>query len=433
MSQVGAKRNIFHRIDWVAIACYLALVFIGMVAIYASIHASGPESIFDPSCRSGRQFIWIGISVVVAYLILFVIDSRLWEVVSMPFYILVLGLLVAVLFFGATVNGSKSWFHLGPVAFQPAEISKISTTMMLALVLRNINPKSVSSRDVLMVLAVIGLPALTILMANETGSMLVYAGFIFALYREGLSGWWLVLIFAVIVLVIVAIASPAAWVPYCLLAAMILSYTVYSLLSWAKRAKKAKKRLRTQVILLSLLGALLVWGTDFAFNHILHGYQKERIEVLLGLKTDLKGAGYNVNQSMIAIGSGGLTGKGYLQGTQTAYGFVPEQSTDFIFCTIGEEFGFIGCAVVILLFVFLILRIIHDAEECRAPFNRVYGYCLASCLFMHLIINIGMTIGLMPVIGIPLPFISYGGSSLLAFTLMLFIFLSLVAGEKKYF
>lgn len=432
MSPAGTKRKLSHRIDWVAILCYLALVFIGWVAIYASIHASGPESILDPSCRSGKQFIWMMASFVVAYLLLFVIDSRLWEVLTLPSYLLVIGLLIAVLFVGATVNGSKSWFHLGPIAFQPAEVSKITTSLMLAHVLRGFGGKFGKGKDLLQVALVIGIPALIILMANETGSMLVYAGFIFALYREGLSGWWLVIIFAIIVLVITAIVAPS-WVAYTLLGVMLLSYVIYSRCTWAKKSLSAQRNLRIISLIAGVVGAVLVAGTDFAFNHILHGYQKERIEVLFGMKTDLKGAGYNVHQSMIAIGSGGLTGKGYLEGTQTAFGFVPEQSTDFIFCTIGEEFGFIGCTLVILLFVFLILRIIHDAEECREPFNRVYGYCLASCLFMHLIINIGMTIGLMPVIGIPLPFISYGGSSLLAFTFMLFVFLALVGGEKKYF
>ena len=339
-------------------------------------------------------------------------------------------LLGLVLLFGVEVNGSKSWFQLGPVSFQPCELSKITTSLVLAHILRTPGFRLGKLRDLATALAVVGVPAALILAGGETGTLLVYVGYVFMLYREGLSGWWLVFLFAFIALFITSIKFPL-WVSFAILA---LSLTLYFLIVRRRiRSISAQRELFWTSILAGVIGALMILSTSLVFNYVLKPHQQTRIEVLLGMKEDPMGAGYNVNQSMIAIGSGGFTGKGFLQGTQTAYGFVPEQSTDFIFCTIGEEFGFLGCALVILLFVFLIARILGDAENCRDPFARVYGYCLAGCFFMHMMINIGMTIGLMPVIGIPLPFISYGGSSMLSFTVMLFIFLALVKQERRYF
>lgn len=427
----SARRSLGKAVDWRLVLYWLVLVGIGWINIYASIHSSEPASIFDWSCRSGKQFVWILTAAVLAVVILFAVNPRLWEVVAVPSYFVVLFLLVAVIFVGASVKGSHSWFRLGPVSFQPAEISKITTSLVLATIMGKVGFSFARRGDFLKVAAVVALPMLIIIAESETGSALVYVGFLFALFREGLSVWFLVLILAAIVLFILTLKA-GIWVSLGVVAAGGIAGLVVLLRRLRPRSRERRSALR--LLLLGVVAAgLMVLSTRVVFDKVLADHQRSRIEVLLGMKEDPAGVGYNVRQSMIAIGSGGLFGKGYLQGTQTTYGFVPEQSTDFIFCTIGEEWGFVGCLAVILLYVALILRIAKDAERSREAFTRIYGYCLACCLFMHLFINIGMTIGLMPVIGIPLPFISYGGSSLWAFTVMLFIFIALDRQEKKYF
>lgn len=424
------QRSLVQTIDWRLVGCWIALLVIGWLSVYSSSHSAEASGAFELAGRSGKQLLWMGISLVVGIVILFFVKPYVWEEFALPAWLFVVLLLGLVLIFGSEVNGSKSWFHLGPVSFQPCELSKITTSLVLAHFLRTPGFRLSRLRDLSTVIAVVGIPAAIILAGGETGTLLVYAGYVFMLYREGLSGWWLVFMFAFILLFITAIRFPL-WVSFTILA---LALTVYFLVVRRRvRGIVARRDLFWTMILAGVVGSLMILSTSLVFKHVLKPHQRTRIEVLLGMKEDPMGAGYNVNQSMIAIGSGGLFGKGYLQGTQTAYGFVPEQSTDFIFCTIGEEFGFVGCAVVILLFVFLIGRILADAEGCREPFTRIYGYCLAGCFFMHLLINVGMTIGLMPVIGIPLPFISYGGSSMLSFTVMLFIFLALVKQERRYF
>ena len=480
-------RGLLETIDWKLVICYLMLIIIGWVNIYASIHSSEPSSIFDPSCRSGKQFIWMTVSLGLAALVLFALNPRIYESLSVPIYLATLCLLVAVIFLGTEVKGSKSWFVFGPVSFQPAEISKIATSLMLATVMSQSGYRLSRARDFLITAAIILIPMAIIVAQSETGSALVYVGFVFMLYREGLSGWILfmigmaitlfittmtvssyasVMILAVVITICNALFSGKfrQWLKI-YLPAFILLGALPLLHDWlagmtdnpgafilkiqplhilggvaavllpvfAMRAFRSGKSFLWLSIGAFIVGVAFVFSVDFLFHDVLQEHQRKRIEVLLGLKDDPTGVGYNVNQSMIAIGSGGLTGKGFLKGTQTAYGFVPEQSTDFIFCTIGEEWGFLGTASVIILFVFLIWKIILDAEHCREAFTRIYGYCVASCIFMHLFINIGMTIGIMPVIGIPLPFISYGGSSLVTFTVMLFIFIALVKNEKKYF
>jgi len=503
------KRGLKQSIDWKLIVVYILLVLIGWVNIYASIHSENPASIFDWSVRSGKQFVWMLTSFGLAGIILFVIPPRLWEGASLPLYLIVCALLVLVIFVSKDVKGSHSWFELGPIKFQPAEISKITTSLLLASVMSRQNFKMSQWKDFFLVAAIIGVPMLIIVAESETGSALVYAGFIFVLYREGFSGWWLALIGLVILLFITTLTLSPFTSILILIALLTLSNAfrgprkefwkrvgiglgfvllmaflprIWGIMqgniqahldwmervTWVPRAGESESykwafllKIKPMYILLGLcflilpflgirafnqkdgflglslaafvIGVALVFSTDYIFENILQDHQRSRIEVLLGMKEDLAGVGYNVNQSKIAIGSGGLTGKGFLQGTQTAFGFVPEQSTDFIFCTVGEEWGFLGCLVVILLYVFLIVRLILDAERCRENFNRIYGYCVASCIFMHLFINIGMTVGLMPVIGIPLPLLSYGGSSLWAFTILIFIFVALYRQEKKYF
>ena len=426
------ERGLKQAIDWHLVICYLILVFIGWANIYASIHSSEPSSIFDFSCRSGKQAVWILTAFILDALILFVLSPRIWETISLPAYLFVGLLLVAVIFLGVEVKGSHSWFAFGPVRFQPAEISKITTSLLLAMIMSRPSFKLEKRNNFLIVAAVIGLPMLIILAESETGSALVYVGLLFMLYREGLSGWYLFFLGMAILLFILTLTT-TWWIS----AIVVLLVFVFMLSRWIKANERESRPVRVRYIRNSILaflaGLAMVFATNFIFENILQDHQKKRIEVLLGLKEDPSGVGYNVRQSMIAIGSGGVIGKGYLQGTQTTYGFVPEQSTDFIFCTVGEEWGFVGCLIVIGLYVFLIFRIIQDADECREAFNRIYGYCLASCLFMHLFINIGMTIGLMPVIGIPLPLLSYGGSSLWAFSVMIFIFIALYRQERRLF
>ena len=424
-------RGIGKTVDWRLVACWVLLVIIGVMNIFATIQGENPSSIFDMDARSGKQIMWFGISAAVAVLVLFVLSPQLWKMLSVPLYAVVVLLLFLVIFLSSDIKGSHSWFSLGPVSFQPAEVSKITTSLLLAAFMSRQNYKMSRRNDLIGTLAILLLPMAAILLENETGSMLVYVGFLFVLYREGLSGWFIFILGACILLFITTLVIGKV-VALCILGAMVLCWLLSSM---HRRWKSVNVRLMhiRRAVLCLVAGAALVFGTEFAFNNILKDHQRVRIEVLLGMKEDIQGAGYNVHQSKIAIGSGGLFGKGFLHGTQTAYGFVPEQSTDFIFCTVGEEWGFLGCLFVIVVYGLLIFWIVQDAEDSREGFTRIYGYCLASCLFMHLFINIGMTIGLMPVIGIPLPYVSYGGSSLLAFTVMLFIFIALDRQEKKYF
>ena len=497
-----------QSIDWWLVGTYFLLVLIGWVNIYAATHTSEAGSLLDFSGRAGKQFVWILTALGLAATILYLLPAKLWEGICIPLYAVVAGLLVLVIFVSSNIKGSHSWFSLGPISFQPAEISKISTSLLLSYWLSQQGFKMTRLKDFLIACLIIGFPMLIIVAESETGSALVYIGFIFVLYREGLSGWWLGLIGLIIVLFITTLTMGPFWAILIMIAvlvacnaymqpsrfwkrlaicgtAVLMIALLPTLLSWlgdlvtaqmdalndriwVPQADETKDyfwgfilkikpiylmlggaalafpllmwwayRQKDNFLAISLIsfvaGVLMVFSTDYIFNNVLKDHQRSRIEVLLGMKEDLAGAGYNVNQSKIAIGSGGLFGKGFLQGTQTTFGFVPEQSTDFIFCTVGEEWGFMGCLLVIALYVFLIVRLVTDAERCRGHFARTYGYCVAACIFMHLFINVGMTVGLMPVIGIPLPLLSYGGSSLWAFTILIFIFLALYRDEKKYF
>jgi rod shape determining protein RodA len=424
-------RGLGKTVDWQLVFYYLLLVFIGWISIYASIHSSEPSGIFAWGSRSGKQFIWMLTSFGIAALILFAINPRLWEVISVPAYFVVVALLVAVIFLGSEVKGSHSWFQFGPVSFQPAEISKITTSLMLATLMSKSNFSFNRRKDFWRVMLAVLIPMLIIVAESETGSALVYVGFMFAMFREGLSGWYLAIILAAIILFILTLKT-SVWVALIVVGVAALIGLWIILRNFRPHSRERRRAL--PLLFLGVAGTVIMsLSTSFVFEKVLAEHQRKRIEVLLGMTEDPAGVGYNVRQSMIAIGSGGFGGKGFLQGTQTTYGFVPEQSTDFIFCTIGEEWGLLGCTVVILLYAFMIIRIIKNSEKSRGAFTRIYGYCLASCLFMHLLINVGMTIGLMPVIGIPLPFISYGGSSLWAFTILLFIFIALDRQENKYF
>lgn len=425
------NRSLGQMINWKLIACYILICIFGIVNIYASIQSSEPSSIFEFGSRSGKQIMWFGISILAAVLILFVFSPRLWEVMASPSYFFVMVLLVAVIFLSRDVKGSHSWFSLGPVSFQPCEVSKITTSLMLAAMMSRYTWRFSKFKHLLYAAAVVGVPMLIIIAESETGSALVYVGYLFVLYREGLSGWFITILGIMIFIFILTLVT-STWIS-------MIAYVVMVTLIFLRYINHIRNSVRFRVaavraLLISLVvGMAFIFSVRFAFDHVLQDHQRTRIEVLLGMKEDLHGAGYNVHQSLIAIGSGGFSGKGFLEGTQTANGFVPEQSTDFIFCTVGEEWGFLGCMGLIVLYGLMIFWIVQAAEESREKFTRIYGYCVASIFFMHLFINIGMTIGLMPVIGIPLPFMSYGGSSLLSFTVMLFIFIALDKQEKKYF
>jgi len=397
---------------------YVALVGIGLANIYAAILNEERPSLFDFSQRYGKQLIWIASAFTLATFLLF-LDPKVFPAFSFVFYAGSILLLLAVLVMGKTVSGSKSWIDLGGFDLQPSEFAKIAAALGVARYLSTLGIRMDDLRTKFITVGLIGLPAILILLQDDTGSALVFGAFIFVLYREGLSGIVLIILGIVIVLFVLALMVNK-WIIIGLLLAMGAF--------WLFMIKKNRKDV------LSLVGIFLlicgfVFSVDYAFQNVLEDHQRQRIEVLIGKETNLKGAGYNVNQSKIAIGSGRFYGKGYLHGTQTKYNFVPEQSTDFIFCTVGEEWGFLGSVSVIALFLALILRILNSAERQRSHFTRIYGYGVASILFMHFMVNIGMTLGLAPVIGIPLPFISYGGSSLWAFTILLFIYIRMDANR----
>jgi len=388
------------------------MVFLGWVNIYAAVYNEEFNSIIDISQSYGKQMIWIASSLFLGLVILLT-DARFFSTFAYVIYGFTIFLLVVVLAIGAEISGSKSWFGVGGFGIQPAEFAKFATGLALA---RFFNAQHINIKDIrtrVTPLVIMGIPALLILLQNDTGSALVYGSFILVLYRMGLSGNFLL---AGALVVVVALSTLMVGTIYVMILLIVMAAVLFFFM-------KRNRRNIINLIALLLLGIGFTYSVEYGVSNFLGEHQKTRINVLLGKELDLKGAGYNVNQSKIAIGSGGFLGKGFLNGTQTKYNFVPEQSTDFIFCTVGEEWGFIGSLVVISLFLAMLVRIIMLAERQRSEFSRVYGYGVASVLFFHFMINIGMTIGLVPVIGIPLPFFSYGGSSLWAFTILLFIFI----------
>ena len=469
-----AKAKIsYKKLDWVLIAVYLVLVIFGWMNIYSS-SCSDEEQAFSLTAKYGMHLIWIAASLGIAFLIVKVIPTRIYAPVAWPFYLAICFLLVAVAFVGTEFNGSKSWFSLGPIRFQPAEFSKISTSLVLAFVMGKHDFSFKKRLNFLGVMAIILLPILFILLEKETGSALVYLGFLLVFYREGMTGWiiglGLIAIFLFImtlvlspfttILILIGILAvifafynrrplitllgsgaliaalsqlprllsveafrtvtdrfpPEMWLAFLLVPAALVMAVI-----WLVKRKRVLRNLMLGLV----CGVMMIFSVDFIFEKILQDHQRARIEVLLGIREDPSGVGYNVHQSLVAIGSGGLLGKGFHCGTQTRFDFVPEQSTDFIFCTVGEEWGFVGAMAVLGLYLTLILRLMGSAEKQKDKFTRIYGYCVACCILMHVVINICMTIGLMPVIGIPLPMLSYGGSSLLAFTILLFIYIRL--------
>ncbi len=469
------KINIWVDIDKVTILLFLILVIIGWFNIYSAVYNEENKGIFDISQRYGKQFIWIIASFLIAVFIV-IIDTRFYIFFARFIYGGIIFLLIMVLIFGKEVHGARSWFEFGQVSLQPAEFAKFGTALILADFLKRRRQELTSMKIILPAVGIILLPALLIALQPDLGTTVIFISFFLVLYREGmslyvfLSGLLMVLLFFLtlllpdieleialigitfIILLFVTRKWKACFTGLGIL--LIISGLFYALDHYLLRSlgnkliimislilsglafsyyiylRKAKTIL---IIYMFLFGSIVyVNSVDYTYSHILKPHQRERVEIMLGLKSDPHGTGYNVNQSIISIGSGGLTGKGYLQGTQTKFKFVPAQSTDFIFCTIGEEWGFIGSVVVIGLYLFLLLRLIVIAERQRSDFSRIYGYGVISILFAHIFINIGMSIGLVPVIGIPLPFLSYGGSSLWGFTILLFIFLRLDAGRTEY-
>jgi len=463
--------QLYRKLDWPLIITWFALVMIGWISVFASVYDEEHAHILDISQRYGMQFIWIITSLIIASFILFVINPKLYNVLAWILYFMSMLLLFAVIFVGVEVNGSKSWFMIGPVRVQPAELAKITTSFALASMMSAYNFRLKRFSSLVKVGLVIVVPMLLIILEKETGSALVFASFLFVLYREGLSGWYLTFGILAILLFVVTLAFSSFTSMILLFVLMVIAKTAFSkrylhnivflaaylpvlilsprvgelkfipwalkdvewlavfmtvpLLYFMYKAIREKTRYMKYILLSFFVSTALIFSVQFFFDEVLQDHQRARIENLLGVTEDLQGAGYNVHQSKIAIGSGGFFGKGFLKGTQTKFNFVPEQSTDFIFCTVGEEWGFAGSLVVVGLFVFMLIRILTLAERQKDNFTRIYGYALASVIFMHFFINIGMTIGIMPVIGIPLPFVSYGGSSLWAFTIFLFVFIRL--------
>ena len=471
---MSRRVSLIKNLDWMTIMLYAILVFLGWINIYAAVYNEDHQSIFDATQRYGKQLIWIGAAVFIAIIIL-TIESKFYSAFAYPTLILMILLLLAVLVFGVKVNGARSWFQLGSIRFQPAEFAKFATNLAIARYLSQYNFKIHKIKSLFITGLILFTPAVLILMQNDTGSALVYSVFILVLYREGLSGFVLLLallaaiffvftliyssfIVAILIVFIAAISLKMIGIQlkqiaiaFALLAgsfgtlwlinkgtglqlgnfsllviSIILNTIPFLVYVYRNKIKNAA------LVLLLVIGSLFyTFSVSYIFDRILEPHQQQRINELLGIQSDPYGAGYNVNQSKIAIGSGGFNGKGFLNGTQTKFNFVPEQSTDFIFCTVGEEWGFLGSAIVLILHLSLILRLIFLAERQRSSFSRIYGYGVAAILFFHIAVNVGMTIGLAPVIGIPLPFFSYGGSSLWSFTILLFIFLRLDANRLE--
>lgn len=417
------QKSIFQNIDWIMTGLFLLLVILGWLNIYAAVYNDEHKNIFDISQKYGKQMLFICGAILIALIVL-ILDASFFTAFPFLIYFLSILSLVGVIFFGTEISGSKSWFRIGEFGIQPAEFAKFATSLALAKYLSGINIRIKNIKTQLIAFAIILFPSTLIILQKEAGTALVFAAFVFVLFREGFSGNLLLGgFFTALLLILALLINKIVLIIVLIAIAIIISAIIWM----ASRNRKKAGRAISKVAALLVVASSAVYGVDYAFNK-LKPHQKTRINVFLGKemgKDVKKKAGYNINQSLIAIGSGGFFGKGYLQGTQTKYDFVPEQSTDFIFCTVGEEWGFIGSAFVLVIFLALILQIIFVAERQRSVFSRIYGYGVASILFIHLTINVGMTIGLAPIIGIPLPFFSYGGSSLWGFTLLLFIFIKL--------
>ena len=476
------KTETWKNLDWITILLYVILIIAGWFSICGASYQFDNVGLFDPAGRPGSQLIWMGLSFALIFVIL-MLEADFYRVFSYLIYAVVIALLVVTIFFAPNIKGSHSWLVLGPIRLQPAEFAKFATALAVARYMSSYGFRLNQPRNFIAVIGLILLPMVCIVLQKETGSALVYLAFFLMLYREGMSGYFLLSGICAVVFFVTSMKFSEVVVGATALGELIVSGMIILITLLLVQLERKDKRAIQVIVALTLLsfaggfaasffmpvdfawiaigvvvaiafyliflsirnwvwhylviaifalGALaFMFSVDYVFGDILEPHQQIRIKVSLGLEDDPSGAGYNVNQSKIAIGSGGFLGKGFLNGTQTKLKYVPEQETDFIFCTVGEEHGFVGSVVVLVLFGILILRLISLAERQTSAFSRVYGYCVASIFIFHLAINIGMVIGLTPVIGIPLPFFSYGGSSLWGFTILLFIFLRLDAARRE--
>jgi rod shape determining protein RodA len=412
------NQRVRSSIDWITILLYIILVIMGWMTIYSASLPIEETSLFDLSQIYGRQMLFIGLTIPIIFIILFT-DAKLFERFSFIFYGVGIILLLGLFAFGKTIKGQTNWYQFGGFGFQPSEFVKTATALLLAKFLSYSQINLKYTKHQLMGLAIIGLPIFLILLQPDAGSAMIFISLIFVLNREGLPSWYFISGIVAVGLFFFSLIIPPTYLVSIVLVIMVIHYVF--------NRKITRNPFVYGLIYLAIVA--FSFSVSFVYNTVLEPHQKDRINVLIGDDVDMKKEGYNLNQSMIAIGSGGFFGKGYLEGTQTKGGFVPEQHTDYIFTTVGEEWGFIGSTLVIALFVTLFLRIIHLAENQKTKFSRVYGYCVATYLFMHFFVNIAMLIRLFPTIGVPLPFFSYGGSSLWAFTILLFIFIKLDANK----
>ncbi len=421
-SQIRDER-ITRSVDWTTVSLYAVLVIFGWLNIHASIYDPDTHNgLLDFSTNSGKQFIWICTSFVLLSIIL-IIDHRFYDSFAWYIYGGIFLSLISVLIFGKEVKGSKSWFEIGGLALQPSEFAKLGVSLALAKYISEPTVKMDRLKDQLIAGSIIIAPALLILLQNDTGSFLVFSAFLVVFYREGMSPFIIILGAACVTILVLTIVFPQIY--------LMIAFGIIGICSiyFLKR-----KTIQNVMMTLGLTVATIAYtGTvDYFFNQVLQPHQQRRLRVLVDPDNPdyALNIGWQVTQAKIAIGSGGFLGKGYLEGTQTKFDFVPDQSTDNIFCTVGEEHGWVGSFVLICLFIAMFLRLLFIADRQKTKFARVFGYCVASILFFHFTVNIGMTIGIFPVIGIPLPFFSYGGSSLWAFTVMLFLFLNLDASRR---
>jgi rod shape determining protein RodA len=432
----------FERLDWTTLIIYIALVLFGWMNIYSAAYDPLHPNLFDFSQEYGKQFIWVLVSFFLALLTLYV-EGDFFNKLAIFIYGFFVLLLVLVLLIGKEVNGAKAWFGVGDFGIQPSEFSKIGVGLLLAKYISSSGSQFKNWKTRMIAAAIIGLPALLILKQPDVGSVLTFTAFIFAMYREGLSGNVLIIGLGAIVFGVLSIVSGAGKIDFPFAGEqsgiwlLVIIVSIISILAWLYVKNfvvpRNRKTLYWIIAISSVASIAFSLSVSYIVENVLEGHHRERIYVMLSMPVEREGADYNSEMAKITVGSGGLIGRGYLEGPMTQNNYVPEQWTDFIFSAVAEEWGFIGSMVVIGLFIFLIIRIINMAERQRSQFSRVYGYCVASIFFLHLLINVGMVIGLAPIIGIPLPFFSYGGSSLMGFTLLLFIFLRLDAERLSIF
>ncbi|MEC4004638.1 rod shape-determining protein RodA [Flavobacterium sp. SUN052] len=415
------NQSVTNNIDWISIVFYFALVIMGWLNIYSSSLSTvvGESSIFDFNQIYGKQFLFIIFSIPIIFVVLSV-EAKFYEKYSIIIFAVSLLSLMGLFIFGKTIAGQRCWYGIGSFTLQPSEFAKAATALAISKYLSDVQVNLKDVNRQIQALLIIFLPVMLILPQPDPGSALIYSIFFVVLFREGLPGWYLLTGFIAIILFVLTLATNN---PY-----IVIGLTVIVLIINYFRSRLVDRNIIASLILLVIISGFS-FSVNYVFNNVFKQHHRDRFNILLGKEVDMKGIGYNTNQSEIAIGSGGWFGKGYLEGTQTKGGFVPEQHTDYIFTTVGEEWGFLGSLFVIGVFVALIFRIIYLAERQKTKFSRVYGYCVAGILFIHFFVNIAMVVGVFPTIGVPLPFFSYGGSGLWGFTILLFIFLKMDANK----